>query len=322
MPLQLGESRTIPFGLIEDARRYVYEAAVRTPLVRLQYDQAPAQIYLKLENLQPIGSFKIRGAYNAVRTLPADVRAQGVWTVSAGNAAQGVALAARQAGVACRVLVIETAPAAKLDAIRRLGADIVPASYDDCWKALGERSHPAMTGAFVHPFEDDAFIAGNATAGIEILEDLPDVDAVVAAFGGGGLSCGIASVMSLRNPRVRVFAAEPETAAPLARSFAAGSPQAFPEWTASWVDGCGGKSVFPRMWALAQHVLEGSVVCSLEETRRAMRLVAERNHIIAEGAGACAVAAALSGRCGTGKVVAVVSGGNIDLDRFRELTAS
>jgi len=322
MPLQLVEPRTIPFGLIEDARRYVYEAAVRTPLVRLQYDQAPAQIYLKLENLQPIGSFKIRGAYNAVRTLPADVRAQGVWTVSAGNAAQGVALAARQAGVACRVLVIETAPAAKLDAIRRLGADIVPASYDDCWKALGERSHPAMTGAFVHPFEDDAFIAGNATAGIEILEDLPDVDAVVAAFGGGGLSCGIASVMSLRNPRVRVFAAEPETAAPLARSFAAGSPQAFPEWTASWVDGCGGKSVFPRMWALAQHVLEGSVVCSLEETRRAMKLVAERNHIIAEGAGACAVAAALSGRCGTGKVVAVVSGGNIDLDRFRELTAS
>jgi len=318
--LQLVESRTIPFGLIEDARRYVYEAAVRTPLVRLQYDQAPAQIYLKLENLQPIGSFKIRGAYNAVRTLPAEVRAQGVWTVSAGNAAQGVALAARQTGVPCRVLVIETAPAAKLDAIRRLGADIVPASYDDCWKALGERSHPAMTGAFVHPFEDDAFIAGNATAGIEILEDLPDVDAVVAAFGGGGLSCGIASVMSLRNPRVRVFAAEPETAAPLARSFAAGSAQPFPEWKASWVDGCGGKSVFPRMWALAQHLLEGSVVCSLEETRRAMKLVAERNHIIAEGAGACAVAAALSGRCGTGKVVAVVSGGNIDLERFRELT--
>jgi len=322
MSLELVESRTIPFGLIEDARRYVYEAAVRTPLVRLQYDQAPAQIYLKLENLQPIGSFKIRGAYNAVRTLPAEVRAEGVWTVSAGNAAQGVALAARQAGVPCRVLVIETAPAAKLDAIRRLGADIVPASYDDCWKALGERSHPTMTGAFVHPFEDDAFIAGNATAGVEILEDLPDVDAVVAAFGGGGLSCGIASVMSLRNPRVRVFAAEPETAAPLARSFAAGSPQAFPEWKASWVDGCGGKSVFPRMWALAQHLLEGSVVCSLEETRRAMKLVAERNHIIAEGAGACAVAAALSGRCGTGKVVAVVSGGNIDLERFHQLTAA
>ena len=325
MPITVRE-RHIPLTAIRDAATAVYAAAIRTPLVRVELrDSGVAEnieLFLKLELLQPIGSFKIRGAYNAVRTLPADVRAQGVWTVSAGNAAQGVALAARQAGVACRVLVIETAPAAKLDAIRRLGADIVPASYDDCWKALGERSHPAMTGAFVHPFEDDAFIAGNATAGIEILEDLPDVDAVVAAFGGGGLSCGIASVMSLRNPRVRVFAAEPETAAPLARSFAAGSPQAFPEWTASWVDGCGGKSVFPRMWALAQHVLEGSVVCSLEETRRAMKLVAERNHIIAEGAGACAVAAALSGRCGTGKVVAVVSGGNIDLDRFRELTAT
>jgi len=320
--VELVESRTIPFALGEEARRHVYDAAARTPLVRLQYAHAPAEIYLKLENLQPIGSFKIRGAYNAVRTLPADVRAQGVWTVSAGNAAQGVALAAQRVGVPCRVLVIETAPAAKLDAIRRLGAEIVPASYDDCWKALGERAHPAMTGAFVHPFEDDAFIAGNATAGIEILEDLPDVDAVVAAFGGGGLSCGIASVMHLRNPRVRVFAAEPETAAPLARSFEAGSPQKFPDWKASWVDGCGGKSVFPRMWALAQHVLEGSVVCSLEEIRRAMKLVAERNHVIAEGAGACAVAAALSGRCGTGKVVAVVSGGNIDLDRFRELIAN
>lgn len=320
--MELVESRTIPFALVEEARRHVYDAAARTPLVRLQYAHAPAEIYLKLENLQPIGSFKIRGAYNAVRTLPADVRAQGVWTVSAGNAAQGVALAAQRVGVPCRVLVIETAPAAKLDAIRRLGAEIVPASYDDCWKALGERAHPAMTGAFVHPFEDDAFIAGNATAGIEILEDLPDVDAVVAAFGGGGLSCGIASVMHLRNPRVRVFAAEPETAAPLARSFEAGSPQKFPDWKASWVDGCGGKSVFPRMWALAQHVLEGSVVCSLEEIRRAMKLVAERNHVIAEGAGACAVAAALSGRCGTGKVVAVVSGGNIDLDRFRELIAN
>jgi threonine dehydratase len=320
--VELVESRTIPFALVEEARRHVYDAAARTPLVRLQYAHAPAEIYLKLENLQPIGSFKIRGAYNAVRTLPADVRAQGVWTVSAGNAAQGVALAAQRVGVPCRVLVIETAPAAKLDAIRRLGAEIVPASYDDCWKALGERAHPAMTGAFVHPFEDDAFIAGNATAGIEILEDLPDVDAVVAAFGGGGLSCGIASVMHLRNPRVRVFAAEPETAAPLARSFEAGSPQKFPDWKASWVDGCGGKSVFPRMWALAQHVLEGSVVCSLEEIRRAMKLVAERNHVIAEGAGACALAAALSGRCGTGKVVAVVSGGNIDLDRFRELIAN
>jgi threonine dehydratase len=316
------EQRTIPFELVEDARRHVYEAAVRTPLVRLQYDEAPAEIYLKLENLQPIGSFKIRGAYNAIRLLPEDARGRGVWTVSAGNAAQGVALAARRAGLACKVLVMDTAPRAKLDAIRRLGAAIVPASFDQCWTALGERRHPAMDGAFVHPFEDDAFIAGNATAGVEILEDLPDVDAVVAAFGGGGLSCGIASVMRMRQPRVKVFAAEPETASPLARSFAAGAAQDFPEWQASWVDGCGGKGVFPRMWALAGHLLEGSVVCPLEDIRRAMKLVAERNHVIAEGAGACAVAAALSGQCGGGKVVAVVSGGNIDLDRFRELIST
>jgi threonine dehydratase len=320
--LQLTEQRTIPFALVEEARRHVYEAAVRTPLVRLQYDEAPAQIYLKLENLQPIGSFKIRGAYNAVRLLPADARERGVWTVSAGNAAQGVALAARRARLPCQVLVMDTAPATKLEAIRRLGAEIVPAPFDECWRALGERTHPAMNGMFVHPFEDDAFIAGNATAGVEILEDLPDVDAVVAAFGGGGLSCGIASVMQLRKPRVKVFAAEPETAAPLARSFAAGSAQDFPAWKASWVDGCGGKSVFPRMWALAQHMLEGSVVCSLEEVRLAMKLVAERNHVIAEGAGACAVAAALSGGCGRGKVVAVVSGGNIDLRRFGELVSA
>ncbi len=313
--------RSIPPGLIEDAHRHVYEAAIRTPLVRLNCE-SPAEIYLKLENLQPIGSFKIRGAYNAVRLLSAAERRNGVWTVSAGNAAQGVALAARKAGTTCKVLVMDTAPATKLEAVRRLGAEMVTASFDDCWKALAERSYPAMDGTFVHPFEDDEFIAGNASAGLEILEDLPDVSSVVAAFGGGGLSCGIASVMQLRRPAVKVFGAEPETAAPLARSFAAGRAESFPEWTASWVDGCGGKSVFPRMWALAQHLLAGSVVSSLEDIRRAMRTVAERNHVVSEGAGACAVAAALSGKCGTGKIVCVVSGGNIDLTKFAELVAA
>jgi threonine dehydratase len=314
-------SRSIPPGLIEDAHRHVYEAAIRTPLVRLNCE-GPAEIYLKLESLQPIGSFKIRGAYNAVRLLSPAQRRNGVWTVSAGNAAQGVALAARKAGTSCKVLVMDTAPATKLEAVRRLGAEIVTASFDDCWKALAERSYPAMDGTFVHPFEDDEFIAGNASVGLEILEDLPDVTSVVVAFGGGGLSCGIASVMRLRRPEVKVFGAEPETAAPLARSFAAGRAESFPGWTASWVDGCGGKSVFPRMWALAQHLLAGSVVSSLEDIRRAMRTVAERNHLVSEGAGACAVAAALSGRCGTGKIACVVSGGNIDLAKFAELVAA
>ena len=310
--------RNLPPGLIDEARRHVYEAAIRTPLVRLNYD-GPAEIYLKLECLQPIGSFKIRGAYNAVRKLPEQQRKRGVWTVSAGNAAQGVALAAQRAGVPCQVLVIDTAPIAKLDAARRLGADLVKASYDDCWKALEDRNHPAMKGAFVHPFEDDDFIAGNASAGLEILEDLPNVDAIVAGFGGGGLSCGIAAAIKERGSDAKVFAAEPETASPLAYSLAAGSAQKFPNWQASWVDGCGGKSVFPRMWDLAHHLLAGSIVTTLEETRHAMRVVAMRNHVIAEGAGACAVAAGLSGKAGTGKIVCVVSGGNIDLAKFCEL---
>lgn len=311
-------ARNIPAGMIEDARKHVYKAAIRTPLVRLNYD-APAEIYLKLENLQPIGAFKIRGAYNAVRLLPDHERQKGVWTVSAGNAAQGVALAARKAGVPCKVLTMDTAPAAKLSAIRRLGAEVVQTTYDECWKALGARAHSAMTGAFVHPFEDDEFIAGNASAGLEILEDLPDVDVVVAAFGGGGLSCGIAAALKERGSKAKIFAAEPETAAPLARSLAAGSPQTFPDWKATFVDGCGGKSVFPRMWAIAHHLLAGSIVTSLEEVRQAMKIVAERNHVIAEGAAACAVAAGLSGKCGSGKVVCVVSGGNIDLSVFAKL---
>jgi threonine dehydratase len=310
--------RNIPAGMIDDARKHVYEAAIRTPLVRLNYD-GPAEIYLKLECMQPIGAFKIRGAYNAVRLLPEEQRRRGVWTISAGNAAQGVALAARKAGTACQVLTMDTAPKAKLDAIRRLGAELVQVSYDECWKALGDRSHPAMRGAFVHPFEDDEFIAGNASAGLEILEDLPDVDCVVASFGGGGLSCGIAAALKERGSKAKVYAAEPETAAPLARSLAMGSAQKFPEWKASWVDGCGGKSVFPRMWAIAHHLLAGSIVSSLEEIRRALKIVAERNHVIAEGAAACAVAAGLSGKCEGKKVVCVVSGGNIDLAKFSEL---
>src|SRR5579862_754612 len=236
--------RNISPELIEEARQHVYEAAVRTPLVRLNYD-GPGEIYLKLECLQPIGAFKIRGAYNAVRLLPEEQRKRGVWTVSAGNAAQGVALAARKAGVPCKVLVMDTAPQAKLDAVRRLGGEIVQESYDQCWKALSDRAHPAMSGTFVHPFQDDAFIAGNASAGLEILEDLPDVDAVVAGFGGGGLSCGIASALKECGSKAKVFAAEPETASPLSYSLAAGSAQNFPNWKASFVDGCGGKSVFP-----------------------------------------------------------------------------
>lgn len=315
-------NRTIPLDSILAARQRVYQAAVRTPLVRLYYDDVPGEIYLKLESFQPIGSFKLRGAFNAISMLSPEDRARGVWTISAGNAAQGVALAAKRLGARCDVMVMDTAPAAKLDAIERLGASITKASMDECWSTLNERKHPRFQGVFVHPFDDDNFIAGNATIGLEILEDLPGVTTIVAAFGGGGLSCGIASVTAALKPEVRVFGAEPETASPLSLSFEKGSAQNFRAWKSSWVDGCGGKSVFPGMWALASRLLAGSIVATLDETRRAMSIVAARNHIICEGAAACAVAAALGGKAGNGKIVAVVSGGNIDLAKFSELVCA
>src|SRR5947208_11660831 len=229
--------RTIPFAMIEDARRHIYEAAVRTPLVRLNWEQAPAEIYLKLEVLQPIGSFKIRGAYNAVRQLPPETLRHGVWTVSAGNAAQGVAFAARKAGARCSFLVMDTAPETKIRAIERLGASIVRATYDECWQTVIAHASDRMTGYFVHPFDDDAFIAGNATAGLEILEDLPDVDAIVAPVGGGGLLAGIAAAVRALRPATKVYAAEPETAAPLWASLQAGRAVYFDNWKASFVDG-------------------------------------------------------------------------------------
>jgi len=313
-------SRHIPLSTLLDASRAIYEAAVRTPLVRIELDAGPLrELYLKLEVLQPIGSFKIRGAYNAIRQLPPDALSEGVWTVSAGNAAQGVALAARKVGIPCSVMVMDTAPATKVDAIRRLGASIVRASYDECWKTVIAHGSDRMTGRFIHPFDDDAFIAGNGTIGLEILEDLSDVDAIVAPLGGGGLLSGIAAaVRGSGRDDVRIFAAEPETAAPLSASLAAGRAMFFEGWTASFVDGAGGKSVLETMWPLLR-TLSGSLVVSLTEVASAIALVAERAHVIAEGAAGCAIAAALSGRAGTGKVVAVVSGGNIDLTTFASL---
>ena len=315
--------RRIPLSAIRDAATAVYDAAIRTPLVRLEIpERSPerlslrdTEVYLKLETLQRIGSFKIRGAYNVVRQLTPQQLADGVWTVSAGNAAQGVALAAKKAGARCSVMVIDTAPETKFRAIEGLGATIVRASYDECWKTVEAHASDRMQGHFVHPFDDDRFIAGNATAGLEILEDVPDVDAIVAPLGGGGLLSGIAAAVRELKPGTRIYAAEPETAAPLSASLAAGRAVYFDGWTASFVDGAGGKSVLPTMWPLLSQ-LSGSIVVSLDEVARAMKLVAERVRVIAEGAAGCAIAAALSGRAGGGKVVAVVSGGNIDLARF------
>ena len=321
MPTTVSDRR-IPLTAIREAATAVYGAAIRTPLIRLEAPAADgAQIYLKLETLQPIGSFKIRGAYNVVRQLTPEQVKDGVWTVSAGNAAQGVAYAARKVGARSSVMVMDTAPETKIRAIERLGATIVRATYDECWKTVEAHGSDRMTGHFVHPFDDDRFIAGNATAALEILEDLPDVSAIIAPLGGGGLLSGISAAVRELKPDTRVYAAEPETAAPLAASLAASRPVYFENWTASFVDGAGGKSVLATMWPLLSR-LSGSLVVSLDDVAQAMKLVAERARVIAEGAAGCAIAAALSGRAGRGNIVAVVSGGNIDLTRFAELVGA
>ena len=312
-----------PIGLseIQKARKRIAHTIVRTPLIRLDLGPDFPDIRLKLENLQPINAYKLRGAANAVALLPDSERKRGVWTISAGNAGQGVAYAARQAGVPCTVVVIETAPKSKLERMRALGTKLIPVSYDVAWKTLEERSFPGADGTFIHPFDDDNFIAGHGTMGLEILEDAPDAEAVIASIGGGGLVTGVGTAIKALNARINVFGVEPETAAPTALSFKMGSPQVFKDWKASFVDGAGGQSTFPRMWERMNPVVDDYLVVSLEETRKAMRLMAEKTRVISEGAGALPLAAALSGKAGKGPIVAIVSGGNIDLSKFCDLIA-
>jgi threonine dehydratase len=317
--MPIPEVRPITLDEIRQARERIAGTIVRTPLVRLELGEGLPDIRLKLENLQPINAYKLRGAANAVALLPESERRKGVWTISAGNAGQGVAYAARQAGVPCTVVAIETAPVAKIERMKALGARLVLVPYEVAWKALDERAYPGVEGTFVHPFDDHDFIAGHATMGLEILEDAPDTAAVIAAIGGGGLITGVASAVKALKPEVRVWGAEPETAAPAAASFAAGSPQVFKAWKASFVDGAGGKSLFPRMWQRMSSLVDGSIVVSLDATRRALRLMAEKTRVISEGAGALPLAAALTGKAGKGPIVAIVSGGNIDLVKFAEL---
>jgi threonine dehydratase len=319
MPATLETVRPLSLSEIREARERIVGTILRTPLVRLELGPRGPDIRLKLENLQPINAYKLRGAANAVAMLSETERKRGVWTISAGNAGQGVAYAAAKAGVPCVVVVIETAPASKIERMRALGARLMPVPYEVAWQALDERSYPGVEGTFVHPFDDHNFIAGHATMGLEILEDAPDTQTIIAGIGGGGLVVGVASAVKALKPEIKVFGAEPETAAPAALSFAMGSPQLFKEWKSSFVDGAGGQSLFPRMWQRMQGVVDGSFVVTLEETKRAMRLMAEKARIISEGAGALPLAAALSGKAGDGPIVAIVSGGNIDLKKFCEL---
>ena len=309
--------RPIAIEDIEAARRRIAGTVLRTPLVR--FDD---RIWLKLENLQPTNAYKIRGAANAVAALSDAERAKGVWTVSAGNAGQGVAYAARALGVPCTVVAIETAPQTKLDRMRALGATIVPVSYEVAWDACEAHAFAGMDGTFVHPFDNHDFIAGHGTMGLEIVEDCPDLHTVICAIGGGGLITGVGSAIKALRPGAKVLGAEPETAAPFAYSLAQGGPCRFPDWQASFVDGAGGKGVSERMWQRMRAVTDGTITVTLDQTREAMRLIAEKSRTIAEGAGGLSLAAALSGQAREGPIVCVVSGGNIDLARFGELVAA
>lgn len=307
---------SIPLDAIREAQARLAGQVLRTPLVRLNVDDAPAEIYLKLENLQPIGSFKLRGAGNAILQAPPDEIAEGVWTASAGNMAQGVAWWAKRLGVPAAVVVPDGAPQTKLDAIRRLGGTVVQVPFDEWWRTMEEHGREGMRGRFVHPFADPAVMAGNGVIGLEILEDLPDVDAVVIPFGGGGLACGIASTLRALKPETRIYTGEAEGAAPLSASLAAGRAVALDDYKANFADGISGPSLNPEMWPLASRLFDGSLVTPIADIATAVRLLIERNRVVAEGAGATAVAAALSGRAGSGKVVAIVSGGNIDAARL------
>ena len=309
----------ITLAQVEEARRNIAAVALRTPLVRCNAD-APVELYLKLENLQPIGSFKIRGAANVMARTPREQLERGVLTASAGNMAQGVAFCAQRIGIGATIVAPETAPATKIGAVERMGGRVIKVPFAEWWRTFETRSYPGVEATFIHAFDDPDVMAGNGTIGLELLEDLPEVDAVVIPWGGGGLSCGIAAVLRARAPRVRIYAAEIESGAPLASSLAAGEPRTV-EYKPSFVDGIGSKMVFPSMFERARRLLDGSLVVTLAEAARAMKLVAERNRVVVEGAAACAVAAALSGRAGSGKVVAIVSGGNIDLDKFAQVVA-
>jgi threonine dehydratase len=300
---------------ITRARATLAGVAVRTPLVRLRLDDAPGEIYLKLECLQPIGSFKIRGATNAMAEAPPGALAKGVVTASAGNMAQGVAWGARERGIPCSVIVPDTAAQTKLDAIERLGGQILRVPFEDWWRVIQTSQHPGAEGYFVHPVLDDGVMAGNGTIGLEILEDLPDVDAVLVPWGGGGLTCGIASALKQQQPGVRVISCEPATGAPLAASLRAGESLAV-DYQASFVDGSGSRALLDRMWGLAQELVDEAVAVPIDDAAAAVRLLAERARVVAEGAGALALAAARAGFGGSGKVVCIVSGGNIDAARL------
>jgi len=311
------EQKNIAVSLedIRNAQARISGKVTRTPLLRFYYDDFPGEIYLKPENLQPIGSFKLRGAGNAMAVADSSLLKEGVYTASAGNMAQGVAWNARMLNIPCTVIVPDHAPQTKLDAITRLDAKFIKIPFNEWWEVIMTRQFPGINGLFIHPVADPNVIAGNGTIGLEILEDLPEVDAVIVPYGGGGLISGIASAIKSLKPGVKIYASEVETAAPLAPSLEAGMPVKV-EYTPSFVDGMGSANVLPEMWPLVSRLVDNSIVLTLKQIADAIKLLVERNRIIAEGAGGSSLAAALTGKGGTGKIVCVISGGNIDAEKL------
>ncbi|MCH8904746.1 MAG: threonine/serine dehydratase [Bacteroidetes bacterium] len=301
----------IPLEDIKAARERLKGKIFQTPLIRFYHEDTSAEIYLKPENLQPIGSFKLRGAGNAMALASAELLADGVYTASAGNMAQGVAWNAKELKIPCQVIVPDHAPQTKLDAIERLGASYIKLPFEEWWQVIIDHKYEGMKGLFIHPVSDPAVIAGNGTIGLEILDELPDVDAVIVPYGGGGLSSGIASAIKALKPDTKIYASEVATASPFSASLIAGEPTTV-DYTASFVDGIGSKGVLPEMWPLVSSLLDDSIVVDLEQIVSSIRILMERNQMIAEGAGASSLAAALTGKAGSGKIVCVISGGNID----------
>jgi threonine dehydratase len=301
---------------VKAARERIAGTAVRTPLLRLPVDTGNKQeVYLKLENLQPIGSFKLRGAANAMALASDASIAKGVYTASAGNMAQGVAWGARERGIPCKVIVPDHAPKSKLDAIERLGGEVIKVPFEKWWQTIVDHGYPGMEGLFIHPFADQGVMAGNGTIALEIFEDLHDVDAILVPYGGGGLACGIAAAARAINPKTRVYAVEVETAAPVATSMAAGKPTPV-TYTRTFVDGIGSTGVSEEIWPLVRELLAGAFTVSVAQIAAAVKLLVERSRIVAEGAGASSVAAALRGQVDARRVVCIVSGGNIDSEKL------
>jgi threonine dehydratase len=305
------DHRPISLDSINAARERIKNTSLRTPLIKFKQDYSQTEIYLKLENLQPVGSFKIRGAGNAILRLEKSQLIQGVWTASAGNMAYALAWYAQRLHIPCSAVVPIETPSSKIKAIQQLGGQIVKVPFEDYLRIQCDHNYPGMIGRFIHPFGDDDVLAGNGTIGLEILEDLPGVDAVIVPYGGGGLSCGIASAIRAKSSRVKVYAAEVNIAAPLASSLSAGKPIDV-SYISSFISGMGAPFIFPEMWTLAQDLLDGSLVVEISQVAAAIRIMAEQNHIISEGAGGVALAAAMVGKAGYGKIVCIVSGGNID----------